>query len=430
MSENTLILKGNIIFSKNPDQFTEYPNGYLVVQDGKIIDCFSSLPEAFQKMPLIDYQNCLIIPGLVDLHLHAPQYPICGINMDLELIPWLNQYAFVEESKYIESSYFTKAYTKFVSDLRKSATTRAVIFATIHTEATKYLMDELEKSGLSAMVGKVNMDRNSPETLTEDTADSLEKTERWILDTKNRYQNVSPIITPRFVPSCSGQLMRGLGELAEKYHLPVQSHLSENQSEIEWVQELHPDSSCYGDVYHEYGLFGNPSKTVMAHCVHCPDIELKLMKENDVYIAHCPQSNINIRSGIAPIHRYLESGIPIGLGSDLAGGAVMSMFRAVTDAIQVSKLRWTMTTRDFSPVTITQSFYMATKGGGSFFGKVGSFEKGYEMDALILDDSSTGFSKNLTTAQRLERIMYLGDDRNIVQKFVGGKPLFPESRLK
>ena len=168
----------------------------------------------------------------------------------------------------------------------------------------------------------------------------------------------------------------------------------------------------------------------MAHCVHCPDIELKLMKENDVYIAHCPQSNINIRSGIAPIHRYLESGIPIGLGSDLAGGAVMSMFRAVTDAIQVSKLRWTMTTRDFSPVTITQSFYMATKGGGSFFGKVGSFEKGYEMDALILDDSSTGFSKNLTTAQRLERIMYLGDDRNIVQKFVGGKPLFPESRLK
>ena len=430
MSENTLILKGNIIFSKNPDQFTEYPNGYLVVQDGKIIDCFSSLPEAFQKMPLIDYQNCLIIPGLVDLHLHAPQYPICGINMDLELIPWLNQYAFVEESKYIESSYFTKAYTKFVSDLRKSATTRAVIFATIHTEATKYLMDELEKSGLSAMVGKVNMDRNSPETLTEDTADSLEKTERWILDTKNRYQNVSPIITPRFVPSCSGQLMRGLGELAEKYHLPVQSHLSENQSEIEWVQELHPDSSCYGDVYHEYGLFGNPSKTVMAHCVHCPDIELKLMKETDVYIAHCPQSNINIRSGIAPIHRYLESGIPIGLGSDLAGGAVMSMFRAVTDAIQVSKLRWTMTTRDFSPVTITQSFYMATKGGGSFFGKVGSFEKGYEMDALILDDSSTGFSKNLTTAQRLERIMYLGDDRNIVQKFVGGKPLFPESRLK
>ena len=430
MSENTLILKGNIIFSKNPDQFTEYPNGYLVVQDGKIIDCFSSLPEAFQKMPLIDYQNCLIIPGLVDLHLHAPQYTICGINMDLELIPWLNQYAFVEESKYIESSYFTKAYTKFVSDLRKSATTRAVIFATIHTEATKYLMDELEKSGLSAMVGKVNMDRNSPETLTEDTADSLEKTERWILDTKNRYQNVSPIITPRFVPSCSGQLMRGLGELAEKYHLPVQSHLSENQSEIEWVQELNPDSSCYGDVYHEYGLFGNPSKTVMAHCVHCPDIELKLMKENDVYIAHCPQSNINIRSGIAPIHRYLESGIPIGLGSDLAGGAVMSMFRAVTDAIQVSKLRWTMTTRDFSPVTITQSFYMATKGGGSFFGKVGSFEKGYEMDALILDDSSTGFSKNLTTAQRLERIMYLGDDRNIVQKFVGGKPLFPESRLK
>lgn len=424
LKSNKFVLHGDLIFSKSQNELIEYPDGYLAVDNGKIEGCFSSLPKSFIDVSLFDYKNHLIIPGMIDLHLHAPQYPVCGINMDLELLPWLNKYIFPEEAKYVDINYSVKAYSKFVSDLRKSPTTRAVVFATIHAEATKLLMDMLEKSDLFAMVGKVNMDTNSSEALTEDTNRSLEETERWILETKDRYNNIAPIITPRFVPSCTSNLLKGLGDLVEKYKIPVQSHLSENLDEIELVKALNLDVDCYGGVYQKYGLFGNFSKTVMAHCVHSSNDELELMRKNRVYVAHCPQANINLRSGIAPVDRYLNLDIPIGLGTDLAAGAVMSMFRAVTDAVQVSKLRWALTKKNFLPVNITQAFYMATKGGGSFFGDVGSFENGYEMDALVLDDSSLGFSENLTLTQRLERIMYLADDRNIVQKFVGGKPLF------
>lgn len=232
MKSNKFVLYGDLVFSKSQNEFTEYPNGYLVVNNGKIEGCFSSLPKSFIDAPLFDYKNHLIIPGMIDLHLHAPQYPVCGINMDLELIPWLNKYIFSEEAKYADTNYSVKAYSKFVSDLRKSSTTRAVVFATLHTEATKLLMDMLEKSGLFAMFGKVNMDRNSSEALTEDTNSSLEDTERWILETRDRYNNVAPIVTPRFVPSCTGNMLKGLGRLAEKYKIPVQSHLSENLDEI------------------------------------------------------------------------------------------------------------------------------------------------------------------------------------------------------
>ena len=174
--------------------------------------------------------------------------------------------------------------------------------------------------------------------------------------------------------------------MQKEYQVPVQSHLSENLSEIAWVKELFPWSSCYGDVYHQCGLFGREAKTIMAHCVHSCDIEVEMMREKGVYVAHCPQSNINLSSGIAPIRRYLEEGIPVGLGSDIAGGANLSMFRHMADAIGASKLYWRLVDQEKKPLTMEEVFYLATKGGGSFFGKAGSFEKGYELDALVMDD--------------------------------------------
>lgn len=200
-------------------------------------------------------------------------------------------------------------------------------------------MDMLEESGLITYTGKVNMDRNSPDILCEENAKaSLENTKNWIETSAKRYQRTMPILTPRFTPSCTDELMEGIGGLMEEYHLPVQSHLSENRSEIAWVQELCPTTACYGESYDRFGLFGSREKSVMAHCVHSGQRERKLMKERGTFIAHCPQSNVNLCSGIAPIRTYLEEGQKIGLGTDVAGGASLSMFRAVTDAIQMSKL--------------------------------------------------------------------------------------------
>lgn len=171
-------------------------------------------------------------------------------------------------------------------------------------------------------------------------------------------------------------------------------------------------------------MFGRECKTVMAHCVHSDDREMERIKKNGVFIAHCPESNMNLSSGVAPIRAYLEQGLKVGLGSDVAGGTTENMFTAMAHAIQASKLRWRLLDDSLKPLTVPEAFYLATKGGGEFFGKVGSFELGFEMDAIVLDDSQLKHPQKLTVQQRLERMIYCSDDRQIYAKYVAGKKLF------
>jgi guanine deaminase len=159
----------------------------------------------------------------------------------------------------------------------------------------------------------------------------------------------------------------------------------------------------------------------MAHCVWCDDKEIELIKQNGVYVAHCPQSNLNLASGIAPIRKYLDYGINVGLGSDVAGGCHLSIFRAMSDAMQSSNLYWRMVSKAYEPLSIEEAFYLGTRGGGSFFGKVGSFEKGYEFDAVVIDDSMLLTSNPLSVRERLARIIYCSDDSYIRAKYVRGK---------
>ena len=421
MKDRNFIMKGNIIFSKDKSELNVQKHAYLVCVDGLCAGVFETLPEKYQDLPCEDYEDCLIIPGMTDLHVHAPQYSYRGLGMDMELIDWLNAHAFPEESKFTDLEYAKRAYSIFVNDLVKSTTTRACIFGTLHKEATLLLMELLEDTGMKAYVGKVNMDRNSPEILREESVEEASKiTEQWILEAE-RFDNVRQILTPRFIPSCSDELMREISRLQKKYELPMQSHLSENLGEIEWVKELCPDSKFYGDAYDQFELFGGECPTIMAHCVHSSEEEIALMKEKNVFVAHCPQSNTNIASGIAPIRIYLDKDMKVGLGSDVAGGAHLSIMRAMTDAIQWSKLRWRMYDQSLKPLNFEEAFYLATKGGGEFFGKVGSFEEEYEFDAVVLDDENLPHPQELTLKERIERIVYLGDDRNVKSKYVAGR---------
>lgn len=423
MKKTTFALRGSIVYSIDKDHLISKPNSYLICDGGRSAGVFDSLPERFKDIPVRDYGNQLIIPGLVDLHLHAPQFGYRALGMDLELLEWLNTNTFPQEAKYADHSYAEKGYQIFADDLADGATTRAVIFATIHVEATELLMDLMEKTGLKTYVGKLNMDRNSPDYYCEQSVQqSIDDTQRWIEDCKGRYENTAPIITPRFTPSCTDALMEELGKLQKQTGLPVQSHLSENQSEIKWVQELCPETRFYGESYDRYGLFGGKNcPTIMAHCVYSGKDELDLMEQNGVYIAHCPQSNTNLSSGIAPVRAYLDRGLRMGLGTDVAGGYSSSIFRAMSDAVQVSKLRWRLVDDSLKPLTMPEAFYLGTKGGGSFFGKVGSFEEGYEFDAVVLDDSDLRTPMELSALQRLERIIYLSDERAVAAKYVAGK---------
>lgn len=418
------VIKGNICYSKASNELCIVENGYVVCENGLCAGVYEELPECYKNYPCYDYMNKIIIPGLVDLHVHAPQYPFRGLGMDLELIEWLNTHTFVEEAKYSDTEYADKAYDIFVEDLLNSATTRACVFGTLHTEATTMLMKKLEKTGVKAYVGKVNMDRNSPEYLCEESAErAFDDTEKWIKDSEE-LKNVKPILTPRFIPTCSDELMEKLSVLQKKYDLPMQSHLSENLGEIQWVKELCPDTEFYGQAYDKYDMFGNECRTIMAHCVHSGEDEINMIKEQNVFVAHCPESNTNLSSGIAPVRAYLDMGVKVGLGSDVAAGSTLSIFKAMAMAIQCSKLRWRLVDQSLLPLNIEEAFYLATKGGGEFFGKVGTFEKEYEFDAVVIDDSLIKHPQELSVRDRLERLIYLAEDKLIVAKFVGGERLF------
>lgn len=419
------VLKGNICYNDSREHIRILPNAYLVCVDGVCRGCFETLPAEYAALPLTDFGDKLIIPGMTDLHVHAPQFAFRGLGMDMELLDWLNTYTFPEESKYADLAYADRAYTQFVAHLRRSTTTRLAAFASIHVPATQLLMDKMEESGLISFVGKVNMDRNSPEYLCErDAAASLEDTERWICETKERYANTRPILTPRFIPSCSDTLMKGLRGLVEKYHLPVQSHLSENLGEIAWVGELCPDAAFYGEAYDRFGLFGGDHPCIMAHCVYSAGREAELMRKNGVFVAHSPLSNSNLASGVAPVSQFLAENLRVGLASDIAGGETENLFRCMADAIRASKLRWRLHDQAVKPLTIDQAFWLATAGSGAFFGKVGKFEDGYEFDAVVLDDSALDHPQELEVRARLERCIYLADDRQIAAKYVRGNRLF------
>ena len=420
------VIKGNICFSKNKDSLVAYTGAYLVCMDGVSCGVFEQLPEEYASLPLTDYGDKLIIPGMTDLHIHAAQYAFRGLYVDEQLLDWLIKHAFPEEAKFADSEYAQKAYGLFINDLRAGATTRACMFASAHSEATEILMRLTAEAGLGAYVGRVNMDIDAPDELREPGPEfSADATEEWIERTWGKYELVKPIITPRFVLSCSRELLERLSAIEEKYRIPVQSHLSENLDEIALVALRFPEHYTYGEVYDHYNLFGGLSKTLMAHCVYSTDRELELIKRRGVFIAHCPASNTNVITGIAPVRKYLDMGLRLGLASDVAGGHTASMFHAIVDCVQMSKQYWRYVDSNAEPVCFKEAFYLATVGGGEFFGKVGSFEPGYEFDALVLDDGCLPHPQELSPAERLERAVYLGlDDRGgVCAKYVAGKKI-------
>ena len=419
VTETKFIIKGTFIDTLTKDEF-RIRKGFILVEDGLIKNFSEENPDTSIK--LYDYTGKLIIPGLSDLHLHASQYPNTGLGLDLELLDWLDTYTFPEESKYKDIEYAKKAYQTFVDDLAKTATTRASIFATLHTNMTLLLMDLLEQKKICAYVGKVGMDRNCPDFYIE--KNGKEETLRFVEECQKRnYKFVKPIITPRFTISCTDEYMKYMGELAKKYNIAVQSHLSENFGEIDFVRQLRPNDKFYGESYDKNGLFGKEVKTVMAHCVHCPKEESELIKKNGVYIAHCPTSNSNISSGICPAGRYLREGYNIGIGSDISGGHTLDLFEVIRHAIQVSKMNLRYINPKEKPLTLSETFFMATNKGGSFFGKVGVFEKDYEFDAIVLDESLIKNIREYNEKERLERFIY-NKDAKIESKFIRGNKIF------
>lgn len=387
-------------------------------ENGLCAGVFDALPDIYAALPVRDLSGHLIVPGYADLHTHASQYRDIGLGMDYRLIDWLSELTYPEEARFRDTDFAASVYAPFTEELRRGFTTRAVIFATAHREGTRVLMDMLERAGLKAYVGKVNMDQNAPDYIREpNAASALADTERWISESAG-YENARPILTPRFIPSCTPELLTGLGALSEKYGLPVQSHLDEQPEEIAWVRELMPDSASYADAYDRCGLLG--PKTVMAHCIYMTDDEIALMKRRGAFVAHCPSSNANVRSGIAPIRKYLDMGLNVGLGTDISGGSTLDMADTVRDALAASRLLWRFGGENLPHLTSAEAFALATAGGGAYFGKVGRFEPGYEFDAVAVDGSNWTWPGD-DMKKRFEKMIYRAHSGNVKAKYAAGR---------
>lgn len=411
------------------------------------------------------YGKKLIMPGLIDTHCHAPQYYFTGTGMDLPLLQWLEKYTFPCESKFHDVQHAKEVYKRSVKAHLHNGSTFCSYFATIHSPAALILGDVCQQLGQRAFVGKVSMDRNSPDFYIEETKQGCEDAEEFVRGLLSRTSGgkkflqavdetgvggdktllndtsvadmplVIPCITPRFVPTCTEPMMKELGRIAHKYGLPIQSHLSENVEECQWVAALHPDIVGYGNVYAQMGLLND--KTFMAHCVYSDEKERRLMKEAGCGVCHCASSNFSLGSGVMDIRLFLDDAMKVGLGTDVAGGYSASMLDAIRQAITASTVS-SLRRRDelvkdpsagkpLAPLSYKEAFYLATVGGAEVLGMdkiVGNFTPGKRLDCLVVDLEAEGSQIDLfgfeDSSERFSKFLYLGDDRNISHIYVDG----------
>ncbi|XP_040305284.1 guanine deaminase isoform X5 [Herpailurus yagouaroundi] len=377
------------------------------------------------------------MPGLVDTHIHAAQYSFAGSNVDLPLLDWLTKYTFPVEHKFQNLDFAEEIYTRVVRRTLKNGTTTACYFGTIHTDSSLLLAEITDKFGQRAFVGKVCMDLNVtvPE-YKETTEVSIEETERFVSRMLQKsYSRVKPIVTPRFSLSCSETLLGKLGNLAKTHNLHIQSHISENTSEVAAVKNLFPDYKNYTDVYDRNNLLTN--KTVMAHGCYLSAEELNVFRERGAALSHCPNSNLSLSSGFLNVLEVMKHKVKIGLGTDVAGGYSSSMLDAIRRAVMVSNILLINKINEKS-LSLKEAFRLATLGGSQALGlekEIGNFEVGKEFDALLINPKASDSPIDLFSGDFfgdpseavIQKFLYVGDDRNIEEVYVGGKQVVPFS---
>lgn len=377
-------------------------------------------------------------PGFIDTHIHASQYPNAGIFGKSTLLDWLETYTFPMESSYADLNVARRNYTRVVSRTLSHGTTTACYYATVHVEATNLLSDICLAKGQRAFVGRVCMDRMSPTYYRDESVETaVAHTEACISHIRSidpGHALITPVITPRFAPSCTTPVLAELGKLHKETQYPVQTHISENKSEIELVRELFPDSKHYTDVYDQAGLLS--PKTILAHCVHLSLEEKTVIKARESKISHCPASNTAITSGTAKVRELLDFGLTVGLGTDVSGGYSPSILEEVRQAILVSR-HVAMENGDAAKLSTEEALYLATRGGAKVVGledRIGGFEVGMDWDAQIIELGSVSESGEMSQGEgpvdifmqeswhdRVNKWVYNGDDRNTTAVWVKGR---------
>ncbi|KAJ8924372.1 hypothetical protein NQ315_007168 [Exocentrus adspersus] len=412
--EKLLIVFGNIVHCTEQFKIHVIENGFVMVSANKILEVNkeSALLEAKVRLNITKGCNIeeirlkksqILIPGLIDTHIHAPQYPNSGLGYDKPLLDWLDSYTYKLEKKYKDLEFSKKVYNAVVRKTLNHGTTTACYFGSLFADSSMELVDSVIKHGQRALIGKINMITLAPSDYLETRSESVARTESFIKAVLAKQNDlVQPVITPRFALSVDMDLMTELGRIAKQYDLHIQASRLNFSSHTS-------------------------RKTILAHGIYLTDSELKLLAERGTSVSHCPESNTCLKSGLCDVRRLIEAGIKVGLGTDVSGGPSASVVQAMKAALDVS-VHISFQKPSYVPLNFEAVFYLATLGGAealAYEDKIGNFETGKDFDALIVDmdleNCSSDYLLDCSPSEILQKFIYLGDDRNIVNVFVAGR---------
>jgi guanine deaminase len=369
-------------------------DGLLEVDaDGRItfVGPVTARPDVLERA--IDLRPWVVLPGMVDLHAHLPQFPNAGLGAGMDLLAWLEKYIFPLERGFDAATaerVAPAAWRAFAA----AGTTTALVYGAVYEASLDATFRAAEAHGIRAIVGKVMMDRGTydptidPSTILERSlTESARLIERWHGAAGDRLRYA---VTPRFAVSCTADLLRESAALAASTGAYWQTHVSEDKGEIAEVARLFPDAIDYVDVYDRAGGLGD--RTVLAHAVHLSDRELDRLVETGTHVAHCPISNLFLASGVMPLGRYLEAGLSMGLGSDVAGGPDLSIFSVMRVGYYSQNAR-RVAGEERGPVLRPMDWLrLGSLGGAEALGlgdRIGSLEVGKEADLIAVDPAFT-----------------------------------------
>ncbi len=411
------------------EQVRYIEDGVLITEQGKI-RWFGPWDAAQDHLPtdveIQHYPEQLIIPGMIDTHIHFPQTEMVGAYGE-QLLSWLNTYTFPTEIQFKDKAYAQEIAKFFVNELLKNGTTTALVFCTVHPESVDALFEAAELHQMRLIAGKVMMDRHAPEALC-DSAESAYVDSKTLIQKWHGQGRALYAITPRFVPTSTPEQLERAGQLkAEFPDVYVHTHLSENKDEIAWVKDLFPHQNGYLDVYHHYGLTGQ--RSVFAHCVYIEDTEWKCMHDTNSAIAFCPTSNLFLGSGLFPLKKTWDQQVKVGLGTDIGAGTSFSLLQTVNEAYKVQQLQG-------DKLSAYESLYHATLGGAKALDlddKLGNFIVGKEADFVVLDLKATALQQlRQSRAKSIEDSLFalftMGDDRNIEATYIYGQKAYQQNQ--
>ncbi|BCW87653.1 Guanine deaminase [Alphaproteobacteria bacterium SO-S41] len=387
-----------------------------------------------------------VLPGFVDLHIHAPQYPQLGTALHLPLEVWLQQHTFPLEARYADLAFAGRVYEALIDDLLAQGTTTALMFATVHADATRLLVDHAVAKGMRALIGKVAMDNpdQCPDFYRDASVDAALAGTRAVIDharahLDNRAGLVRPVVTPRFIPSCTDALLGELGAMAKACGCHIQTHCSESDWEHGYVQTRMSRSDT--ESLDGFGLLTR--HTILAHGTLLTTTDMDRIASRGAGVAHCPLSNVYFSNAVFPLKAALAKGLRVGLGTDIAGGPSASMFDTARMAVAASRLldegvdpAKDQASRGTPGVRIDwqTAFHLATAGGAAALDlPVGTFEPGRAFDAMVIDTAAKAGTVRLfdevdDSVSILQKILFTASRTNVRQVFVQGRAVAGTAR--